>query len=515
MSRIPLFDRTVLPDTSRPQRADVGRMQHDVNADNIREARHSALQLQAMHTEYKIREANAENATWVNENAIKARREAAELEDAQRQNRAGNPKNFSKDFDTLLSKSHEELIKSAPSEDAKNAMRGTLSSMRGQVYEQSLSWERSRQVSLFAASNKRAADERDLLSYQMGKKAGMGEQVQGGIESMQNDAEAAGIAALSYAAPEAAQGATIAAKRSSVANYLEGMSETNPEQALKELNSGKYDQTLGAEGLRDMEGIIRKNVDRVSIEDEINQLQTEDAFRDVISSNDTPYNEKIMQINEADLNGKISDKFASEARAYVNSKHELSAVTNSGVMAGIVTQMYDLNTLAEVSPKEYLRGVQNLRSQIMEKRADGTLSRDDEEKLNNQIKTLMSSKVSDATNSIAYSFGEGRKVIEASVPPEARGEAIRQLFYSTENLGISNLPPAERKVAYKKAALEVSDTLNASRRDKALGTLKKVTAPVDVDALLKSKGYTMQDVQETADKYGITPEQVIEKLRAK
>ena len=252
------------------------------------------------------------------------------------------------------------------------------------------------------------------------------------------------------------------------------------------------------------------------------QLKNEDGLlNEVIYNNDVPIEQKIVAINEADLSGSIREDFAVEARRLIESEKEISAVTNADTMATLVTKMYDLNAIAETNPKDYLMGVNNIRKEIMSKRADGELSKDDELKLDGQIKSLMSSKVSTATSSVAISFGEGRKLIESTLPPEMRGEAIRNLFYATqEQRDSSSNDPEKRKalqVLYKQEAARIVDSM---QKDKRISTLKAVTetkqALNDADmTFLQAQKISMSDVKETAIKHNITEKEVIRLLKEK
>lgn len=259
--------------------------------------------------------------------------------------------------------------------------------------------------------------------------------------------------------------------------------------------------------------------------DIVTQINNQQGVMELIQQGGMSTDELAMKINEMDLKGQIREDFATEARRYLSSVEKINAATDNQAMADIVTRMYDLNAIAETSPTEYLRGVQNVREEIMARRSDGKLSADDEVKLTNQLKTLTAAKTSDATQQLAYSFGEARKIIDNNLPPEQRGAAIRRMFYESEKLqkqaSDPNVKEPVTQETYMQSARKIVDEHNAQRRQATLNTVKEVAkkpvaeADNGVAELLKSKGYTMRDVQETAQKYGITEQQVIEKLRAK
>lgn len=270
------------------------------------------------------------------------------------------------------------------------------------------------------------------------------------------------------------------------------------------------------------ESEAKANLLRAQEADIVTQINNQNQLMELIQADGMSVDEKVFKINEMDLKGQIREDFATEARRYLSSAEKINAATDSTVMADIVTRMYDLNAMAETSPTEYLRGVQNVREEIIKKRADGKLSADDEVKLGNQLKTLTAAKTSDATQQLAYSFGEARKIIDNNLPPEQRGAAIRRMFYESEKLQQQAADPNAKEPVtqetYMQSARKIVDEYNAQRRQATLKTVQEVANPPpaeDTEQVLKAKGYTMRDVQETAKKYGLTEQQVIEKLRAK
>jgi hypothetical protein len=170
-----------------------------------------------------------------------------------------------------------------------------------------------------------------------------------------------------------------------------------------------------------------------------------------------------------------------------------------------------------------LRGSQNLKRRIMALRADGTLSRDDELKLNNQLRTLMAAKTSEATSTVAMSFTQASKTIEKALPPEMRGEATRALFYKVDEEMQSgrDYTREEEKALYAKHARTIVDEMNQARRNKTLDIVANANAEsskikeddAEAQKFLTSKGYTMDDVRETAKNHGMTEKQVIEHLK--
>lgn len=299
----------------------------------------------------------------------------------------------------------------------------------------------------------------------------------------------------------------------------------SPTQFLRDAKAGKYsdledldkfmkaaDSQIKSDEAQRKKDLIASREAAIEV-----QIQNEGEMMDLFADPEISYDQKTLELNKMDLNGLIRDEFAVEARRYLKSEKEINAATNSQAMAEIVTRMYDLNSIADSDPEGYLEGINSVRNDILGRRADGELDREDEIKLNQQMKSLMSAKVSDATNIVALSFGEARKMIENQVPPELRGDAIRKLFYATEEDRIKAEGDKDKraglKAAYKAQARQIIDEVNFERRSKTVEKVIDFQKEDDTEEFLKSKGYTMDDVRETAKNHGITEDQVIERLR--
>lgn len=253
----------------------------------------------------------------------------------------------------------------------------------------------------------------------------------------------------------------------------------------------------------------------------ISQLENEDKILEMVFNEDAEMStpEKIAEVNRQEVRGIISDDSATKARRYLTSVDKINSESSPEVMADLITRIYDLNSIADMSSEDYLTGIKNIRLEIAGGRADGLLSKDNEKSLNNQIKTLTSSKVSEATNMVAISFGKALEVIEMSLPPELRGTAVRDLFYETEEERMKSESDEEYdgdlKQVYKTKAAEIVDRLSQGRREQTFQAVQKIDADTNTVAnMLKEKGYTMDDVRETARKYDMTEQQVINRLAA-
>lgn len=212
------------------------------------------------------------------------------------------------------------------------------------------------------------------------------------------------------------------------------------------------------------------------------QITNEISVKDVIDDPKTTIDEKITNINKLDLTGQIRPTFAEEARRYLTSTKKLGAKSDPQIEADIIERIYDLNAISEEDEKEYLSGLRNIKQDIMKYRTDGKLSADGQTKLENQLRTLTSNKKSQATVMMSSSFGEASKLIKSSLPPEYRGQAIRELFYETsgeeQDKLIKSKDKKEIRAFYKERVHSVIDNINKKRRDNALEVINNINSPL-------------------------------------
>ena len=256
MGQIPVFTRTVLPQTEQGSGAiQLAGQQQDINAANLREAGQQINRIGNTVTEYKMREAQAMNAMAVNEGVISAKRQAVEMSDAMRRERQGNPKDFHKDFDSLMEKEHQKLIDTMPSQDARMALKQSLDGVRASVYEDNLSWENTRNIEIMAEQADRARENMNVLALRAGQNGKS-------IDDILRDAEASSVAVSTWATPEKAREFMLSSKREALGNYLEGLAESDPEKVKQILKSGKYDSIQGADEIQRLDGVADSEIKR-------------------------------------------------------------------------------------------------------------------------------------------------------------------------------------------------------------------------------------------------------------
>jgi hypothetical protein len=274
MGNIPEFTRTVLPQNAQYGLVDVARQKGASEAGQFRQnaqnmATTQAYSEQTTHTlnMVKLREAEAENMTWVNENTIQYKKDLAEKLDAQRQSRSSNPGNFHKDFDKEMDNLSREYIKKAPSEAARIALKQSSANIRSSYYDDNLNWERQRKVSMFGESMERSASNLGVLAYRAGQDGKDLEQ-----SGVMNDVEASVVAGSSFVAADKLGGIKDGMSKTVVTNYMEGLFEKNPAKAKEILNSRKYDKVLGADVLQRFDSKIKAQ-ERIEVSGEADDVE--------------------------------------------------------------------------------------------------------------------------------------------------------------------------------------------------------------------------------------------------
>ncbi len=295
MGKIPEFSRTVLPQNANYGMVDVARARGEAeagqfrqNAQNIATRQSYTDQTNSHLNDIVLREANARNATWANESIIQFKRDASDNLATMREQRAGNPKNFQKDFDKEMDKRQQEMLKAAPSENARIATKESLANIRASYYEDNRSWERSRQAQMFGESMERAAENLNVLAYRAGQEGR-------DVQDLMNDAAASAVAGSTFVDPENVSRIKTTMSRSVAANYLEGMTEKNPQKARDLLSSKKFDEVLGADNIQRIDNAAEAEIKRrtaeaqakarLALSDDMEEVQTAAKLGLVIPDN--------------------------------------------------------------------------------------------------------------------------------------------------------------------------------------------------------------------------------------
>lgn len=297
-------------------------------------------------------------------------------------------------------------------------------------------------------------------------------------------------------------------------SFISGVASTNPMKAAQLLENKAFRGMLGADDIDTFEKVIETQQNRQKLGSLVSRMQNEELVLDLVNDDSQSYYDKRLEIDTMEMNGQISKNLATLSRRVLTSKKSVDAITSTPEMAEIITQMYDLNAISDTSSEDYLNGVNNVRAEILRRQDEGKLNPTDAQKLQNQLRTLTSAKMADATQRVGYSFYDAKKIFDNQLPPEYRGQAIRQLFYQTT--GQEKLS----KQQYQAKAKEIVDDMKKSIREETEKRVRQLTMTPE-DFLMTTvnpetgKLFTMDDVRETAIKHNMTEQDVVNWIRSR
>lgn len=302
--------------------------------------------------------------------------------------------------------------------------------------------------------------------------------------------------------------------------HIYRQAETDPQGVIDNLKAGNY--KVKPEDYND----VLKNLNSIKTNDAllrayqetVTQNKGESDAMDYIYSN-ASYADKLKYINDAEFTGNISSSYAQKARRAIKQFKPDGGKTMSQAqnIADVLQRAYDLNE-GGFDSTEYLNGIRSLRSEITEAVNNGDISYKDGVSLNNQLNQATRKRVSQETNFISYQYGKAVDLFKDQLPPEYRNDAIRELFYQTQDIDDS-LSDKEKQRIYNEKAVSVVDKIKSDNRLEAEKILAETQteAAADVFSTLAQKlnlneSDLNRKVDNTAKKYGMTREQVLQQL---
>lgn len=291
-----------------------------------------------------------------------------------------------------------------------------------------------------------------------------------------------------------------------VKSFVANVAESNPQKAALMLQQPQISEHFTAQNIGDMADVIKKTTRQQQLIQNMQTTKNDGAMADIINNQNTSYFEKRAAIDKMDAEGSVTPKSAAAARRVIKSTEDLESQTDTPKMADIINKAYDLNANASTSADDYLKGVQNLHTQILEAQAEGSLTGRDAMKVTRQINDLTGKKMADATNTAGMEFYDANQKF-TELPPEYRGQATRALFYAGQG---QSWTPAQ----YGNQATQIIQQINSGRRAQAQKTLNSIIPQQDSDFLKTVPNASPEAIKATADKYGISTQQVILQLRA-
>lgn len=287
-------------------------------------------------------------------------------------------------------------------------------------------------------------------------------------------------------------------------SFVAGVAQRDPVRAAQLLQDPAIAQHFTSQDIGDMTAVIQKTQKQQVLQQNLATVKATTDLAGIINDPQQSYYQKRAAIDQAEMDGTTSVKDAGIARRVLTSRSDLDAQTDTPMMADIINKTYDMNASATTSPDDYLIGVKNIQDQVLSLQANNQLTAKDAMKLNKQITDLTSAKLSAATSTAGSEFYDANQKFNA-LPPEYRGQATRALFYAAHG---QNLTPAQ----LSNQAQQVIDQINKGRRVSAQNTIQGVQQ--SDTQFLTGLGVSSDQVAYTAQKYGVSQQEVITQLRA-
>ncbi len=304
-------------------------------------------------------------------------------------------------------------------------------------------------------------------------------------------------------------------------SFISGVAQSNPQKAAQLLDSDTFKDRFTTEDRNEFAALIEKTQKSNELINGLKITQNTQQITDLVNDPDKTFYQKRLTLDTMEQQGAISNTAAANARRVLTSKDAVDAVTDAPVMADITKRIYDLNQQSGMNNSDYLIGVQNLHNEILDAQAQGKLNASDVQKMNNEMKTLTSARISSATKSVGGDMYEAVEKFDA-LPPEYRGEATRQLFYKTQGQ-MATLSPDAYKALTISSAQKVIDDINAQRRQTAVKALTQPEADLKNELnketqdnqFLKKIQTSPEEVQQFARSKNVPVSRVMDALRKK
>ena len=182
--------------------------------------------------------------------------------------------------------------------------------------------------------------------------------------------------------------------------------------------------------IKDYKDLVKQQITKNTLLDTINSVDNYMAMSSSVEDTEIDADERLLEIDRAEKDGKLKTEQASILRRYVKSEKAVNAKTNSSIYGAIIDRIYGLNAdlSLQANNADYLEGVQSIDEFIKEERTAGNLNRDDELKLNREMRNLTAAKKAGALAGLSARYGAANRIINDNSPPELRNDIRARIF---------------------------------------------------------------------------------------
>jgi len=234
--------------------------------------------------------------------------------------------------------------------------------------------------------------------------------------------------------------------------------------------------------IKDYKDLVKQQITKNTLIDIINSSQNYMEMSASVEDTEIDADERLLEIDRAEKDGKLKSEEASKLRRYVKSEKAVNAKTNSSIYGEIINRIYGLNSdyALQADSADYVTGVQAVDEFIKEERTAGNLNRDDELKLNREMRNLTAAKKAGALSMIGLSYYKANKIIVENTPSELRNVVRARVFdivqaeiESAEETG-KPLSKSDQRDLWSKYALSTSTEVIEEERQRSKESIRDV-----------------------------------------
>jgi len=234
--------------------------------------------------------------------------------------------------------------------------------------------------------------------------------------------------------------------------------------------------------IKDYKDLVKQQITKNTLLDTINSVDNYMAMSSAVEDTEIDADERLLEINRSEKDNKLKTEQASILRRYVTSEKAVNAKTNSSIYGEIINRIYGLNAdfSLQADSADYVTGVQAIDEFIKKQRTAGNLNKDDELKLNREMRNLTAAKKAGALSMIGLSYYKANKIIVENTPSELRNVVRARVFdivqaemLSAEEAG-KPLDKGDQRNLWSKYALSTSTEVIDEERQRSQESIRDV-----------------------------------------
>lgn len=198
----------------------------------------------------KIKE--TQDMTAVNEAVIRRQKEDIDFRSEFQKSRTDKPLGYAKDIQEQYKARDKAIMESLPSEEARQAYQLSAERLNLQHYENDVSWETKQFATVSIDKAKSAVDDLAVMAYR-----GVP------LDEIKKQRQATTMTLQGVLSPDELKKFDAQAEATYTKSYIDGIIESNPAQAKRELDSKKYDSVLDVDSLQSLTNKADKEIERI------------------------------------------------------------------------------------------------------------------------------------------------------------------------------------------------------------------------------------------------------------